>query len=343
MFVGKLIAAAVLIVGGAAHAATPPPLSAYGRLPAVEDLELSPSGDRIAFITVDGEQRQLVVQSLDGKERYRLNAGQAKVRDLAWAGEGHLLITTSTTGRVERFLGRNEWFSTGAFNLKTKKYVRLLDNTPGVLNAVMGNPVVVQHRGEAKVFVPGITVKGAGSHDLFRVDLDTGRGRVQEEGGREAKNWVVAPDGDVIARQEEDDVRGTVRTTVRDGAAWRTLVPSQPETEAFALVGLGRTDGTLMIFKRDGDRFRIHEVTMADGVVGPSARRPEADAGRRAARRSHAASHRPDLPGGEARIRLPGPRHGQGLGQRPPGLRAEGGQPAVVDAGLPQVGAEGRR
>ncbi|MDP8917192.1 MAG: LpqB family beta-propeller domain-containing protein, partial [Pseudomonadota bacterium] len=174
-----------------ASAAAAPPLEAYGRLPAVEDLELSPKGDRVAFISVDGEQRQLVVHRLDGKERIRLNAGKAKVRDLSWAGEDHLLITSSTTGQVMQFEGTNEWFQTGAYNLRTRKYVTLLDNTPNTLNSVMGAPVVAKHRGEPAVFVRGITMKGDGSYDLYRVDLDSGRGAIHSEGGPGVGDWVL--------------------------------------------------------------------------------------------------------------------------------------------------------
>ena len=47
--------------------AAPPPVEAYGKLPAVEQVRLSPSGQRYAFIAVIGEQRRLVAVTADGE------------------------------------------------------------------------------------------------------------------------------------------------------------------------------------------------------------------------------------------------------------------------------------
>lgn len=256
---------AAALAAGSASAATP--LEAYGRLPVVEDLELSPKGDRVAFITVDGEQRQLVVQRLDGKERYRLNAGQAKIRDLAWAGDDHLLITSSVTGQVMQFRGLQEWSKVGAYNLRTRKYVTLLDRTPGTLNSVMGDPIVAEHRGEPTVFVRGFTMKGDGSYDLYRVDLDTGRGAIHAEGGRGVIRWVVGPDGQAVARTHLDDRRGLLTLVARSGPGWRTVSTPEKEEEAMSLAGLGRRDGTLLVFKRDGDKHRLYEIAAAGGTL----------------------------------------------------------------------------
>jgi dipeptidyl aminopeptidase/acylaminoacyl peptidase len=247
-----------------------PPLEAYGRLPVVEDLELSPKGDRVAFITVEGENRQLVIQKLDGKERIRLNAGQAKVRDLSWAGEDHLLITTSTTGQVMQFRGTNEWFQVGAYNIRTRKYATLLDRTPNTLNSVMGTPMVARHRGETTVFVRGVTLRGDANYDLYRVDLDTGRGAIHVEGGQGVGDWVIGPDGEARARTHHDDRRGQVTIAARVGPGWRTIVEPQKETEAMGLAGLGRREGTLLVYKREGDKHRLHEIPMAGGAPGPA-------------------------------------------------------------------------
>ena len=43
-----------------------PPLSAYGKLPALDLVSLSPSGDKIAFVATDGETRKLFVRKVGG-------------------------------------------------------------------------------------------------------------------------------------------------------------------------------------------------------------------------------------------------------------------------------------
>ena len=266
----RVLAVVTTLVWADPARAAPPPLEAYGRLPAVESLDISPEGDRVAFVTVSGEQRELVVFDLKRNARTRVPTGTNKVRGVAWAGPRHLLVTTSSTARLDRFIGRSEWLQVGALNLDTRKYAILLDDTPATVNAVQGDPLVGVHRGAPAVFVPGITLKGSGRLDLYRVDLDTGRGRIHEEGSGEVRKWLVAPDGTAVARREHDDVRGTSRITVPAGGGWRTLVPSEKEDEATSLISLGRKDGTILVGKRDGDGHRIHEMQIATGALGPA-------------------------------------------------------------------------
>ena len=46
------VLSAGLGLAGGARAAAPPPLEAYGKLPSIEDIEISPDGTRIASIWV---------------------------------------------------------------------------------------------------------------------------------------------------------------------------------------------------------------------------------------------------------------------------------------------------
>ena len=64
-------------------------------------LELSPSGQRLAFITVTGEARTLVLLDLTTREQVGgADVGVAKVRDLDWLGEDQILVTTSKTENI---------------------------------------------------------------------------------------------------------------------------------------------------------------------------------------------------------------------------------------------------
>ncbi|MEO6040823.1 MAG: hypothetical protein ABIP41_02885 [Croceibacterium sp.] len=57
---GRLVCFALVLAAPlAARAAEPPPLEAYGQLPAVEDAAISPSGLQIAVVGLIKGQRQL--------------------------------------------------------------------------------------------------------------------------------------------------------------------------------------------------------------------------------------------------------------------------------------------
>ena len=82
MGVGRLaaLAAACAFFVTTAKAA-PPPLAAFGQLPAIERAAISPDGGQIAFILTDGEKRSLVLaHTADLKPYFRGDAGMNKVR-----------------------------------------------------------------------------------------------------------------------------------------------------------------------------------------------------------------------------------------------------------------------
>ncbi len=90
------VAPAIAQGPGAGNAIQPAPLSAYGALPSLELVELSPSGKQLAFVTVSGEQRMLVLLDMATKAQTGgVSVGEAKVRNLQWIGETKVLITTS--------------------------------------------------------------------------------------------------------------------------------------------------------------------------------------------------------------------------------------------------------
>ena len=58
-----------------------PPLADYGKLPTVEQLSLSPAGDKIAFLESAGDVRRFIVKKVDGPalrgERRRSRRGRS--------------------------------------------------------------------------------------------------------------------------------------------------------------------------------------------------------------------------------------------------------------------------
>src|SRR4029077_9978277 len=70
----------------------------YGRLPALEDVILSPDGSKIAFIKTIGDQRDLlIVQMGESVARGGAHVGDVKLRGIEWMDDDNLLITVSST------------------------------------------------------------------------------------------------------------------------------------------------------------------------------------------------------------------------------------------------------
>ena len=81
-----------LALGISAYAA--PPLEAFTRSPAIEQVALSPSGDRFALIGRDGDKRKLIVRLADGTPEFVADVGNARLEGFDWVGEDHLIVIT---------------------------------------------------------------------------------------------------------------------------------------------------------------------------------------------------------------------------------------------------------
>src|SRR5947209_17861916 len=87
------------------------PVDAYGNLPSIEQAALSPDGSTIAFIQTALERRILsIVRIRDSELLSALVMGDIRVRDIQWADDEHLLVTTASNQMPMGLWGeRIEW------------------------------------------------------------------------------------------------------------------------------------------------------------------------------------------------------------------------------------------
>ena len=81
---------------------SPPPLEAYGRLPTVTSLSLSPSGERLASVGDVNGKRVVLVRTLTGTVLFASPVGNEKVRSIDWVDDDHVLVTVSGTGSFDQ-------------------------------------------------------------------------------------------------------------------------------------------------------------------------------------------------------------------------------------------------
>ena len=140
---GRWLAVALLALTGSARAA--PPLAAFGHLPSVDLIALSPDGSKFAVAVGDEERRQIQVRSVSDQTLIQnIGTGRNKIRSLLWAGEHHVLITASQTAKLGGLSGpKREYYLVTDFNLTTHRMDTLLSHgigDVGKLNAVFGTP-----------------------------------------------------------------------------------------------------------------------------------------------------------------------------------------------------------
>ena len=252
------IAAAFVVGASAARAQAPVqpvPLDAYGDLPGVELVETSPSGERMALVTVAGEDRVLVI--IDPRHSQllgRISVGLAKVRALDWIGDGALMITTSTTQALEELgLGKRELLLAQIYDLDRRRLVSVLQDMPGLAPMLYGVPFVTRTDQGPVAFARAHAI-GNRRADLFRIDPATGRGRPAVDLTDDVESLVLDAAGAPFARATYDEVKGDWRLDFwKDGAFSNVWSTTSPLDSPGLGRGLGRDGRSVLVSARRAD------------------------------------------------------------------------------------------
>jgi dipeptidyl aminopeptidase/acylaminoacyl peptidase len=250
------------------------PLEAYGRLPAVEDVQISPDGASLAFGVTDGEKRRIVVKRLSVPTNAReINLDEVKLRGLQWADPQHLLVTTSVSGFAESVRSRpREWFKVHVYDPTNNRWSPLLTEAANSMNVTNGGLQVRFVNGRTEVFVEGVNFnQRIGNRALLQTDFEIARAKVIETGDARSRDWVVDSAGQPVAEAQYWSLSGkwALRIRTRKGG-WmesRTLLAT---TDVPTLHGLGRDGRSVLVELLEDGKLTLHEISTIDGAWGPA-------------------------------------------------------------------------
>lgn len=264
------ISLALLMSATAARAAPPPPVEAYGHLPAIEDAAISGSGDMVAVATnVDDKHLVLVIDK--GKVVNSFDIGDASLQELEWADDDFLLVTTYKIYTLRNnILGHARIEQVGIYNAKTGQVNYAMDKGEA-RNGVWGSFGIRKVNGRWYGYYAGLKMDRNGylengAPNLYRVDLETNNTTPAAQGvdsSERSWSWLLDDDGNVYGWVEKTDsgetaiyVNGTKLLNVDDQYGEYGLMR-------------GRTPGSV-IYTNGGERPQYFEIkaggTAADAV-----------------------------------------------------------------------------
>ena len=227
------------------HAAS---LADYGRLPSIEDVALSPDGSRLAYVNTKGNQRIVVVAGVaDHKVIHWVALGEEKLRDLQWADDDNVMITTSDTTSFYGF--KDEWDLLRVYNV-SRNEARMLPDTPlaaahSARKTVVGDVMVRRIGGHTVLFVPGMNVDDEFS--LYRCDLNDGSTSLVRAGSSADESWIVDGNGQLAARETYDRETERWSIDVFPGRGSREAASGHAALDAPEILGFGPTADTLLV------------------------------------------------------------------------------------------------
>lgn len=260
-----------------------PPLEAYGRLPRIGEVALSPSGDLLGLTIREKGEHSLLLRRADGANLSLVPIADMRVTGLTWAGEDYaVLLGLNPVRKTQGSLGVTTLTGAVVVPVADRAPFTIFGGSRDMIAAIGGWYGSVSSDSKTYAFVggfpqggpraPGPDGSGPIYPNLYRVDLATGLPFALAT-VVSSRSWVVGPDGAVVAnaRRSEDGLTWTLYAGAQDG---KPLLAGTG-LNRFQLLGLGRTPGTTLVVERnDGGEAIAREIaldgTSGDQVLDPS-------------------------------------------------------------------------
>ena len=269
-------AAALGVSAGSAQT----PLSAYAALPAIEDVEVSDDGTELAYIRREGDQTFVVVQKRTGEMLVNVNVSDRLVTSVFWVSADHVAISSRVLN-AEFTAGGGYLPQVDIVNVRTRGVARALRSADkGVINAAY-QPRRGTYRGQPVLYVRTITTEDrAYTNDIYRVDLDSGRGRRTEIGQEDTSSYLLRSNGDVAARITYSPETGRYRLIAPNGnGGWRTVYELVALLDEPAVWGFAQDPDKVMVSVVEGSQDYLMEVSLSTGEAGEKTPLPAEAAG----------------------------------------------------------------
>ena len=273
----RTVFGALLCAGGVqARAADSIPLAAFGNLPSLENVVISPDGTKIAFVKTDGDNRSLVVAPLGSKREILggVRVGNNKLRDVDWVDDDNLIITISSTSPPPfGFTGATrEWSQLVNFNVAKLKTMPLsfeLDHVE-TFNAVTGEPTLREVGGRSVLFARGYCVRQGTVPCLFSFSYPERRVRLVDEATEPDTEWLLDEAGNIAGQFAYHDTKKLWEIKTRKNGHWNLVSSGTAAVDTPDMLGFS-ADGSAIIvrFMVNGDP-QWRPLNLADNSFGPA-------------------------------------------------------------------------
>lgn len=250
-----------------ADAKPPPPVEAFGRVPAIGAVALSPNGRWVAWLDNSGAAAMIEVFDLEKSATVkRVNAPTGlKLRGLDWADDEILLFHGSISQSLTRDAKVSvvEMFRTVAMDVQTgNARVLLLKGdtltfntgasllalrTPKPKTVIMSawNYSEVNYRQETGSRLAGGRKDDGWTYNLYEVDTLSGEGKLVKAGTPFTDEWVVDANGQAVARGEWEAQWRKYTILHRRDSGWTEIMSMEVDSPP-DLLGMSR-DGSAVL------------------------------------------------------------------------------------------------
>ena len=250
------------------------PLEAFGRLPTLEDVAISPDGTKIAFVKTSGESRSLLVITLSKHDVIgAVHLGEVKLRGVDWVDDDNVLATVSSTSLPPfGFTGpTREWYQLVNFNLSKLKLNPLtfeVDHAE-TFNVVTGDASMREVSGHSMLYARGYCVRDRTVPCLFSVAYPDRRTRLVDEAEEPDTDWLLDQSGNIAAQFSYRDEKKLWEIKTRKNGHWTVVASGIAPIDTPDMLGFSADgSGIIVRFLVNGDP-QWKPLNLSDNTWGP--------------------------------------------------------------------------
>ncbi|MDJ0908306.1 MAG: prolyl oligopeptidase family serine peptidase [Woeseiaceae bacterium] len=277
----------LLLLSVAALAQEPPPLEAYGALPEVSQIAISPDGGLVAYRKVTADRDVVNIADVDRMESLGgIDVSSVKPRRLIFIDNNHLVLVASETIRPLGY--RNQWEQSAAFiyDVRDGSMFRLLHRADGLypVQRRLGRIVGRTPSGD-RLFMPAYVGEPSGKPQLglYAVETDRRVERVVARGTDNTIDWFIDADARPFIREDFDNDTDLHQIWVVSGRQDELIYEIETERRRIIPVGLTADRRSLIYeaYSSDTDSHAFYTMNTDTGEVsGPVLGRENSNIGR---------------------------------------------------------------
>ena len=269
----RCAAAAMLWLGLHAGAAEPLPLDAFAALPMVEQVVLSPDGQRFAALVNAGDLTVLAVRDLAGSTALspllKTDNRQFRFRWIRWANNERLLVSVA-------YPSRRGWVDVAETRLISIKrdgsdpvnLVRHSAFDSGSRMAQFQDRVIDWLPEDGHHVLLEYDDDGGGEPSVFKVDVDNGRRQRVHVGRKDVTGWITDPTHRVRVGTRQRGAEIDILLCDPDGSNWRTAWSyGMFARDVVEPMGFGNDVNKLYVSADHEGRRAVFEVDLADPAL----------------------------------------------------------------------------
>ncbi len=248
------------------------PLSAYGRLPFLEDAAISSDGTRLAYVRTTDDSRDLWIAELSGKLLGGARVGNTKLRGVMWQDDDNVLAVVSTTSPPPfGFSGSTrEWYEVVKYTISKKALHKFNFEIKDerTFNVVTGRIEVREIEGKSVLYMPGYYVTHQTLPAMFSFRADYGTAKIIARGSEPYTTWLLDEAGGIAAQLEYHDSQKTWTIRARRDNRMVAIATGTAAIDPPQLLGFDATgEQAIVQFMQDGDPV-WRPLSLRDGILG---------------------------------------------------------------------------